>query len=204
MRCVHLRKAKESALIFPIIRGDLFIPVTGHRKVGILIGCLPSITSQRNEASPLVLQSHHPVRIQRNSKFTHIDSLPQMGKILLEQLDNICACRFASRNHNTTSGTGSHGNHFLEGWVLESLNGLSRTCLISMESLNIVREIPGGFQSTIGWPHLGKDHPSMGPPFLEAVPSLDEGRETAALHGRLRVLHPCAHEQLSEAWTGNC
>ena len=73
-----------------------------------------------------------------------------MGKILLEQLDNICVRGFASRNHNTMSGTGSHSNHLLDGWVLKSLNGLSQTCLISTEPLKIVSRIPGEFQSTIG------------------------------------------------------
>jgi hypothetical protein len=63
-------------------------------------------------------------RSNRNLKITHINAVPQMGKILFEQLDDICTCCFPSRNHNTTGGTSSHSNHFFEGWVLKGLNGL--------------------------------------------------------------------------------
>jgi len=113
-----------------------------------------------------------------------------MGKILFEQLDDICTRHFPCRNHNTTGGLSSYRNHFFEGWVLEGLNGLAH--LVSANFWEESRGVPGEFQPTIGRLHLGKAHPSMVSPFLEAVPWLDEGQEIVALHDLLQVRRPCA------------
>ena len=49
MSSVHLGEAKKGALVFPVVCRDLFIPMAGYTKVGILITCLPRITSKRDE-----------------------------------------------------------------------------------------------------------------------------------------------------------
>jgi hypothetical protein len=61
--------------------------------------------------------------MNRNSKATHVDSFSQIGKILLEKFDDICTGYLCGRNDNTTGGTCGYSNHFLEGRVLEGLNG---------------------------------------------------------------------------------
>jgi hypothetical protein len=125
-----------------------------------------------------------------NLTITHINAIPQMGKILFEQLNDICTRRFSRRDHNTTGGTSSYCNHFFEGWMLEGLDGLAH--LVGMDFWEESRSIPGEFRPTIGRLHLGKAHPSTVSPSLEAVPWLDEGQEIVALHDLLQVQRPCA------------
>jgi hypothetical protein len=177
-------------VIFPVVWRDLFIPVTCHSKVRICIGRLPCVTSQGDKASLVVLQIKSQQDPTEILMITHINAVPQMGKILFEQLDDICTCRFPCRNHNTTGGTSSHCNHFFEGWVLEGLNGLAH--LVSTDFWEESSSVPGEFQSTIGRLHLGKAHPSTVSPSLEAVPWLDEGQEIVALHDLLQVRRLCA------------
>src|SRR5258708_2345647 len=100
-----------------------------------------------------------------NLAITHINAIPQMGKILFEQLDDICARCFPSRNNNTTGGTSSYCNHFFEGRVLEGLNGLAQ--IVSTNFQEESKGVPGEFQPTIGQLHLGKAHPSTVSPSLE-------------------------------------
>ena len=125
-----------------------------------------------------------------NLEITHINAILQMGKILFEQLDDICVCRFPGRNNNTTGGTSSYCNHFFEERVLEGLNGLAQ--IVSTNFWEESKGVPGEFQPTIGQLHLGKAHLSTVSPSLEAVPWLDEGQGIVALHNLLQVRRLCA------------
>ncbi len=57
MSGVHLSEAEKGALVFPVVGRGLFVPMASHPKVGILISCLPCITSERDEPRLSILQS---------------------------------------------------------------------------------------------------------------------------------------------------
>ena len=162
MHSVHLCKPKECAVVLPGIWQDFFIPVIGHFKVSILVVCLPCVTCQGDEASLVVLQINSAV-FYPNLNITNIDPVSQMGKILFEQLDNICMYCLPSGNNNSIGGMSSDGNHLFESCIFEGLYGL-HVHVRQYRYMGKTKGTPGEFQPTIGWLHLEKGHWSMVPP----------------------------------------
>ena len=120
MGSVHLGEAKKGALVFPLVCRDLFIPMAGYTKVGILITCLPCITSKRDKPCFPILDCLFS-RWWSKQFHTHINTVSKICEILLKKLKDVGPRRMPSGKFHTMGCTRSNINHGLERQVFESL-----------------------------------------------------------------------------------
>ena len=125
MGSVHLGEAKKGALVFPLVCWDLFIPMAGYTKVGILITCLPCITSKRDKPRVPILDCLFS-KWWSKQFHTHINTVSKICEILLKKLNDVGLHHMPSWKFHTTGCTHSNINHGHERWVFKSLYRLQK------------------------------------------------------------------------------